>query len=668
MSIFSIKKWPSKSQWRYFLKVLAKKEKIAFFSLLVLFLGSFFFLILSFYFKNTEIQPAQGGTFVEGIVGQPRFINPIYSQASDIDRDLVELIFSGLMKYDSQSQIVPDLAEKYEIKEGGKVYEVYLKDKIFWQDSHPLTADDVVFTIKTIQNPDYKSPQRAAWLGVEVEKISDLKVRFSLRDSYSPFLENLTQKIIPTHIWKDVSPQNFPLAVYNLKPIGSGPYKLKKIEQGKLGKIISLDLIGNQKYYGKKPYLTQVSFKFFDSEEELIKIYQKGKIQGFSLGSFASLEKTKILDTVNLYSLSLPRYFAVFFNPEKAEIFTDQNLRQALNYGTNKSEILEKAIAGYGRVVLSPLLPEIYGLSLPAKIYQFDQEKAGEILDKAGFLKDETGMRRKIIKKEPAFSFKKDLKLGSQGKEVEELQKCLAKPPAGGSEIYPEGKISGYFGKETKQAVIKFQEKYAKEILEPSGFKEGTGLVSKNTRAKLNEICLPPSEQIFPLKFSLATVNQPVLAKVANLLKEQWQALGIELEIKTFDISQLEQDLIRPRNYESLLFGEVLGAIPDPFPFWHSLQKKDPGLNLAIYQNKKADELLEKIRQSLDKEERKKILEELQDILIEDSPAVFLYSPDYLYFVSKEIKGMETKIITDPSKRFSGITDWYIKTKRVWKK
>ncbi|GAI49577.1 unnamed protein product, partial [marine sediment metagenome] len=129
----------------------------------------------------------------------------------------------------------------------------------------------------------------------------------------------------------------------------------------------------------------------------------------------------------------------------------------------------------------------------------------------------------------------------------------------------------------------------------------------------------------------------------------------------------LKREIIKPRNYESLLFGEVLGVIPDPFPFWSSLQKKDPGLNLAMYENKKCDKLLKEVRQSLDEDVRKEKLEEFQELLIEDTPAVFLYNPDYLYLVSKEIKGINVKIITDPSKRFIGIENWYIKTKRAWR-
>lgn len=657
------KKLPSSGQWKQIFKILTKKEKTALSIFLILFLGSAFFLSFNFYFKNTEIRPAFGGDYTEGIVGQPRFINPIYAPASDVDRDLVELIFSGLMKYDSEGKIIPDLAKEYEIKEEGKVYEFYLKENILWQDGKPLSADDIVFTIKTIQNSDYKSPLRANFLGVTIEKFSDLGVRFELKNPYPPFLEIATLKILPKHVWENISPQGFPLSFFNLKPIGSGPYKLIEMNQNKAGKISSLSLGRNPNYFAKKANIDKITFLFFDQEEELIEAAQRGQIKGFSLAS-----QVKELQKFNLgfesYNIILPRYFALFFNPQKSKVLSEKEVRQALNYGTDKEEIIENILAGQGKIVNSPILPEVYGFEKPSKIYEFNIEKAKEILEKAGFFEEnEEGLRVKIIKKKAPFQFKSDLKLEDKGSEVRELQKCLAKD----SEVYPEGQVTGYFGPKTKEAIIKFQEKYAKEILEPWGFEKGTGLIGKTTRAKLNEICFEPPEEILPLKFSLITVDQPILIALSNLLKNQWKALGVEVEVKSFPISTFERDFIKPRNYESLLFGEVLGSIPDPFPFWHSSQKRDPGLNLALYENKIGDKLLEEARTSNDPKIRSENLQEFQEILIEDAPAVFLYSPDYLYFVSKEIKGINTKIITDPSKRFSDVENWYVKTKRAWK-
>lgn len=651
--------FPSLNQWKQISKVLTKKEKTILTFLFVLFLGSFSFLLNNFYLENTEIQPKVGGNYIEGLVGQPRFLNPIYAQTNDVDRDLVELLFSGLVKYDENGKIIPDLAD-YKIKEEGKIYEFTLQENIIWEDGNPLTADDVIFTIETIQDSDYKSPIRANFLGVTVEKISDLRIRFSLKNPYLPFLERATIKILPKHIWEEIPPDNFPLTVFNLQPIGSGPYKIKKTEKDSSNKIKSLVLERNPNYFNKKPNISKITFLFFDNDKELTIAAQEKKFKGFSLISSQDIETE-----FENYNIILPRYFALFFNSQKSKILTEKKVREALNYGTNKDELIENLFGSnqsFAQAVHSPILPEVYGFQLPTSQYEFDIEKAKALLEKAGF-KDENGKRKKVIKKEPVFQFKSDLKKGSQGTEVKELQKCLAQDP----EVYPEREVSGWFGSLTKKAVINFQEKYSKDILEPWGFKQGTGLVSKTTRAKLNEICFESPEEILVLKLSLTVPDQPQLVELANLLKKQWQELGIEIEIETKNPSQLEKEVIKPRDYEIFLFGQLLGSIPDPFPFWHSSQKRDPGLNLALYENKNADKFLEQARESQNFQDLTENLQKFQDILIDDAPAVFLYSPRYIYLVSKEIKGINSKIITEPSKRFSQIEDWYIKTKRVWK-
>jgi len=660
--IKGLKRFRTLTGWRQFFRILTKGERILFFFFFSLALGSLIFLLINFYFENTEIRPARGGNFVEGVIGFPNYLNPIYAPLNDVDQDLTELLFSGLMKYNEKGEIIPDLAQ-CEIKdEEGKVYECKLKENIFWSDGEKLTADDVIFTVKIIQDPAYLSPLRVNWLDVEVEKISDLAVRFKLKNPYPPFLEYLTIKILPKHIWQDIPAQSFKLSDYNLKPIGSGPYQFKELKRDQSGKIIiSLNLSENPHYFGKKTNLSQVTFRFFEKEKDLILAYQTKEIQGFSLLSPQNYELLNELCCH--FKFSLPRYFAIFFNPEKSKVLAEKEVREALNYGTNKKEILEKVLENQGKVVDSPILPEIYNFAQPNKTYPFDLEKAKEILDQAGFKENEGGKRTKTLKKELEFQFQSDLKTGSRGKEVEELQKCLAKDP----EIYPGGEITGFFGNSTKEAVILFQEKYKKEILEPWGFEKGTGLVSKTTRDKLNEICFEKPVETLPLSFTLVTVDQPFLIEMANLLKEQWKTLGVEVNIQTFDLPSLEREIIKPRNYDALLFGQVLGSILDPYPFWHSLQKIDPGLNLALYENKEVDKLLEEGRKTQDLTERKKIYEEFQNLLLEDSPAIFLLNPDYIYFVSPEIKGIKEGLIVDPSKRFSEIEEWYIKTKRVWK-
>jgi len=203
-------------------------------------------------------------------------------------------------------------------------------------------------------------------------------------------------------------------------------------------------------------------------------------------------------------------------------------------------------------------------------------------------------------------------------------------------------------------------------VLAPGGLTQGTGVVSTNTRTKLNEVCGEPPEYT-PLAFTLTTVDDPILEKVAQKLKEQWGLIGIDLEIQTFSSSELRQNIIKERDYEMLLFGEVLSAVLDPFPYWHSTQVKDPGLNLAGYENSAVDNLLERARTSVNEETRAEQYQQLQDIIIEEAPAIFLYTPEYIYMTSENVVGPKEGTIFDPSQRFSNIEDWYVKTKRVWR-
>jgi ABC-type transport system substrate-binding protein len=654
-------KFPKRHQWLQFFKILSLKEKVLFFLFLFIFISSGIFLSIDFYLKNTKIVPAKGGVFVEGVIGYPALINPLFAPLSEVDMALTELIFSGLLKYNLDGKLEPDLAKEYQILEDGKVFEFKLKENLFWQDGKPLTADDVVFTVETIKNPQVASPLRPAWLGVEVEKVSDQVVRFKLKESSNIFLENCTLKIIPKHIFENFPPQNLKIA-NNLNPVGSGPYKFAGASQDKEGKIVSIDLIENPFYYGKKPFIPAISFHFFEKPENLISAFNQGEIKAFSLSPTQTFNLP--LNSRLIY-FRFPRYFAVFLNSKNSEVLAEENVRKALNYGTNKDEIIQKILFGKGEKVDLPLFSEIYNLKLPENLPKFDPEKAKELLKEAGFSLDENGKMVKIEKKEPVFQFKSDLRVGSQGKEVEELQKCLAKDP----EIYPQGEVTGYFGQKTKEAVIKFQEKYRQDILEPVGLKKGTGEVKEKTREKLNEICFEKIEKKIPLKFTLVTGDEEILKKTAQILKEQWEKIGFEIEIKTYDLATLEREILRKKDYDALLFGILLKFSPDPFPFWHSSQRGELGLNLANYNNRNVDKLLEEIRKTQSESERKEKLEKFQEILISNSPAIFLFNPYYVYVVSSEIQGLpkDNIFLADSSKRFLNIQDWYLKTKRVWK-
>jgi peptide/nickel transport system substrate-binding protein len=170
------------------------------------------------------------------------------------------------------------------------------------------------------------------------------------------------------------------------------------------------------------------------------------------------------------------------------------------------------------------------------------------------------------------------------------------------------------------------------------------------------------------LKIVLTTVEQNESMQVASLIKEFWNSIGVNVEIQPISKDKLEKDIIDPRNYQALIYGEIIGYDSDLFPFWHSSQKEPPGVNLANYVNRKTDQLLEEARQTSDVKIRSEKYQEFQNILIEDLPAIFLYQPTYAYPVSKKIKGINLHNMANPFDRFINIENWYLKTKKQFTK
>ena len=168
------------------------------------------------------------------------------------------------------------------------------------------------------------------------------------------------------------------------------------------------------------------------------------------------------------------------------------------------------------------------------------------------------------------------------------------------------------------------------------------------------------------LSFSIATANISELKTIAEFLQEDWNAIGVQTEIKIFEIGDLNQEVIRPRNYSALLFGEVTGHNPDPFAFWHSSQRLDPGLNIALYANITTDKLLSDARILLEKDERATKYKTFQEEVIRETPAIFLYSPEYIFITSRKINNINPSPLTVSSERFINIHEWFINTDIVW--
>jgi ABC-type transport system substrate-binding protein len=192
-------------------------------------------------------------------------------------------------------------------------------------------------------------------------------------------------------------------------------------------------------------------------------------------------------------------------------------------------------------------------------------------------------------------------------------------------------------------------------------------VIVKTTTTVATKTTTPPKTTPVELEFSISTGNAPELVKTAELIQEDLAQIGIKVDIKTFDVGNLNQSVIRPRNYDSLLFGEIVNRESDLYAFWHSSQRKDPGLNVAMYTNAKVDKILEDAATTENEQDRIKKYIQFESIIKNDMPAVFLYSPNFIYVVSPNVKGLSIDHISSPADRFSNVYRWYTETQNVWK-
>lgn len=516
--------------------------------------------------------PSTGGSLTEGIVGNPRFLNPVLA-LSEADKNLSALIYSGLIHVTPTGVVENDLASEVTISEDRLIYTATIKPEARFHDGTPVTAEDILFTIQKITDPLIKSPRRGNWEGVEVRVTDEHQISFVLKKPYAPFIYNLSLGILPKHIWKNVTADEFSFSQFNTIPIGSGPYKIERVErnEGGIPNFYQLNPFGET---GARPYIRDLNFLFYPSEEAVIEAYSRGEIE-----SLAGLSPQKLseLDTDEAQVLHspLPRIFAVFFNQSRSQALLDKSVRQALSLTAPREEIVETVFGGYANPITGPL---------PAGLYPWTSDEPGTTEEE------------------------------------------------------------------------RFAE--AKTLLEEAGWKPNseTGVLEKKS-----------GSGTISLSFSISTGDAPELRAVAETLTTTWQQLGAKIELLVFETGELNQSVIRPRNFDALLFGEMVGRDADLYPFWHSSQRIDPGLNIALYANSRADKLMDEIRGTGDPEVVEESYKALAAEIKSDVPAVFLYTPSFLYVAPKKVESITMGALLSSQDRFSGIRDWYIETDRVWK-
>jgi peptide/nickel transport system substrate-binding protein len=550
-------------------------DRIILRTLLFVFIISGVFSLIALNNRYLATTPTAGGTLVEGIIGTPRFVNPVLA-VTRADLDMTALLYSGLMKINPEGVLVPHLAESVTINDEGTVYNIVMRKDIRFHDNTPLTARDVTFTIALAKDATLKSPLRGNWVDIAVEEINEYELNIVLEEPYAPFIENLTLGILPRHIWSELPIEQIPFSERNTNPIGSGTFAVKSIVRNKSG-IITSYVLDRFTDAIEPANIASVRIMFYASESELVNGYNAGQFHSSAyLPPTVTHPLRETSTNVTVRELSLPRVFAVFINQNRTPALRDIGARRALSEAINRESIVESALYNYGVPTTYPLPTSHFAVQSTSSTTELEtatstHDRAIATLEETGWRKNDNGVWEKRI-----------------GGEVTALQ------------------------------------------------------------------------------VTLRATNNTLFEQVAQAIARDWRAIGVDVQLEQFEQTDLLQNVIRPREYQTLLFGLEMGRSIDLYPFWHSSQREDPGLNIAGYANIEVDSLLSKARTTTDTDSAKQSTEEALKIITTEYPAIFLFTPTSTYVTPESVKTSAIHNISRPHERFMNVSQWHMNTDTVW--
>ena len=339
--------------------------------------------------------PGFGGSYVEGVVGTVSHLNPLLAE-TDVDRDVVRLVFTGLTRSDRNGEIVPDLAASVRVEDEGRLWTFELRDDARWHDGAPVVADDVVYTVGLLQDERYTGAYAEAFRGVVVERVATRVVRFTLPGAYGPFGGSTTFPLLPSHRLKGRTLGDLGLDPFDRMPIGTGPFKLSFVDEREVTLLANLDFYRTRPER-TRPYLDRLVLRSYRDASEALMALANGELDGVSTVSSADAERARALPTIAIYSYPTNDYVALFLDLRPAKtVFRERAVRQAIATAIDRGRILDLAVDGRGRVADTFVPRTSWAYSDGVVRYEHSLEQARDLLERAGWLDlDGDGAREK---------------------------------------------------------------------------------------------------------------------------------------------------------------------------------------------------------------------------------------------------------------------------------
>ncbi len=338
--------------------------------------------------NTPAVQAARGGTYREALVGTLQRLNPLLDSFNQVDRDIDRLIFSGLIGFDSSGAPVPDLAAGWVVSDDGLSYTVILRKDATWHDGQPVTSRDVLYTFGLLQDKNYPGPADLArmWRSVKVTAHDEQTVVFTLPEPFAPFLDFLSQGILPEHLLSAISAADLAAQTFNIAPVGSGPFRLDHLIVDQ-DRITGLVLAPYADYYGKKAFLDDVEFHYYPTVESAFGALEAGQVMGLGGLTPPLVDRALRIPNLQMYSAREPKMAIVFLNLQNDEVpfLASREVRRALLLATNRQRIVDTVLFGQAVIASGPVLPGSWAADPAIVPEAFDPLQAERLLDSAGW-------------------------------------------------------------------------------------------------------------------------------------------------------------------------------------------------------------------------------------------------------------------------------------------
>jgi peptide/nickel transport system substrate-binding protein len=357
---------------------------------------------------NTAVGPSttastSSGTYVEAMVGAPRFLNPLLA-STDGDIDLTQLIFSGLTRVDEHGEIVLDIAQSYEVRPDSLVYTFTLKPDLRWHDGATLTADDIFVTIGLLQAPDFPGDPSLAlpWRDVRVDPLAPGTVRFTLPAPDASFVQHTTLGILPRQHWAGVKAAELDKSPLNLAPTGSGPWRIvPPSPKGEGNSQVSREsipasegvLLEPNPYWktARPPGVERIWFRLYPSFGAALEGFKRGETHGLGHIPSERIDELRGSAGVTLHTQNLARYSMLMLNV-RSPLFRDAETRRAIALAIDRETLIKEALDGQGAALESPALLHSWALDRSIKPLGYNLAEARKLLDAAGWRTSEGGL------------------------------------------------------------------------------------------------------------------------------------------------------------------------------------------------------------------------------------------------------------------------------------